>query len=239
MKKLLTVLLIGTSLFSFAQSFQLTNPKGTPYTNGETLFATITEDNLDYLNEYVTEILVKNITDNAIEVSILRTNLDLVDGMGAYVCFGVCAADSIFLLSSIIGEDAEHFTLHLKPNGNFGESKFQLDFMAPDDTITLFVNITMESLKVKEQNNEKLSLNASPNPVQAGSKLNIAYTIPTKNNVHKLVIRNFLGAEVMNMPLNPNENSIVVNTTYLVSGIYFYAIESNNQISIAKKLVIK
>jgi hypothetical protein len=240
MKKLLTLLFIGISLFSYAQSLQLTDPKGTPYTDGQTLSATITEDNLDPLGEFVTEIMIHNLSDATLDVETFRTNITLVEGMSAYVCFGVCANDSAFSMNyPIDAGDETEYALHIEPKGKFGESKFQLDFMIPGEKITLYVIIDMQSLGVKEQKNEKISLSAYPNPVNAGSIINITFTLADKSNAHKLIIRNLLGVEVMSMPLNPYENSISVNIAPLVSGVYFYAIENTNQIIVTKKLIVK
>ena len=237
MKKLLIPIFIGISLLSYAQSFQLTDPKGNPYTNGQTIIsATITEEDLDMFNEFVTEIVVENLTGTELDVQTLRTNIDFVNGMNAYVCFGTCCDSTIYSIPCTV-EESEHFSLHLKPNGKFGFCKFKLDFTAAGQSMTLYVEIEVKSLSVKE--NTTVLLSAYPNPVSANSTVNISYTLADKNSNQNLVIRNIMGAVVMNMPLNPYNNVVSIETSILKSGVYFYTIENNNQISAAKKLIVK
>jgi hypothetical protein len=90
--------------------------------------------------------------------------------------------------------------------------------------------------RVKENISTNLFLSASPNPVPANAIVNVSYSIFDNNN---LIISNFLGAEVLNMPLNPHENKISIDVSTLKQGVYFYAIENKNQILIAKKLIVK
>jgi hypothetical protein len=96
----------------------------------------------------------------------------------------------------------------------------------------------MRRIGVKEQPSP-VSLSAYPNPAPANSTINVSYTLADNSNNHRLVIRNIMGAVVMNMPLAPENNTISINTAELKSGVYFYTLESNNQISVAKKLIVK
>jgi len=247
-KKLLFVLLVSLSFLGYAQNFQLTNEDGIPYYHEQTISKTISENDLTGpFKEYFIEIEIENITESILDVRTIRENLTLADGMMAYVCFGVCDETGEEKMMSWLIEEGEKetFSLHLVTNGNFGLSQFQIDFMNAETTeipgqfMTLYINIDMQPLSVKEQNKDKVSLSAYPNPVASGSNLKLSYTLPAQSNSNKLLIRNILGVEVLCLPLNPNEKTITVNTSSLVPGIYFYAIENNNQISIAKKLIVK
>jgi len=244
MKKLLILLFFSISFLGYAQHFQLTDLRGNPYENGDIISATITENDLIEIGdekEFIVEVIVENLQDFEFEISTKRTNINLIPGMQAYVCFGVCDDTREQLVMDYLISEAGtlDFSLHLVPNGNFGLCQFQIDFMTTDTTITLFIDIDLQSLAVKEQNKEKVSLSAYPNPVQAGSNVNLSYTLAPQSNNVKLVVRNILGAEVMSIPLNPQEKNITVNTASLVQGVYFYAIENNHHILIAKKLIVK
>ncbi|MCL1850693.1 MAG: T9SS type A sorting domain-containing protein [Bacteroidetes bacterium] len=244
MKKLLTLIFVGFVIFGYAQKFQLTNPKGTPYTNGETISSIITENDLTLAGEFITEIKVENLTATELDLKVSRTNLVLVEGMDAYVCFGACFPSDVFEIDYLLLEDAEPLTLHLVAKDTlgtcyFGLSKFKLDFTTEGQSMTLFVEVDMQNLGVKENNNANLSLSAYPNPVSVNATVNISYKIADNGDKNRLVIRNIMGAEVMSMPLNPHETKVSIDVSTLVSGVYFYAIENKNQISIAKKLIIK
>jgi hypothetical protein len=239
-QKILTLLFLGLSLLSYAQQFQLTNSDGVPYLDGQTIATTITEDHLDDIGEFVTHIFVKNLTDDELDVRTLRTNLELAEGMSAYVCYGVCAPDTLFALECTISENSsESYDLHLRVNELLGFCKFQLEFMVPGEMVTLFVEIRVNPIGIKEPHTTSASLSAYPNPAPANSTINVSYTLADKGNHHCLVIRNIMGAAVLSMPLNPYNNTISFDAAELKSGVYFYTIESNNQISVAKKLIVK
>jgi hypothetical protein len=117
-------------------------------------------------------------------------------------------------------------------------SKFKFEFTAEGETVTLHAIIDMCGVGIKEQSNATASLSAFPNPAPANSKINVSYTLADRNG-NRLVVRNILGAVVINIPLNPYENKVSIDASNLKSGVYFYAIENKNQISIARKLIVK
>ena len=245
MKKLITLIFVSIFFLGYAQQIiQLTDIEGNPYSHGDEIRATITTNDLISVGEnleFPVEIMVYNQENYQLDVSTIRTNLSLVSGMQAYVCFGVC--DETFELLEMEYPIEERssllFSLHLIPNGFLGSNRFKIDFEAEGEITTLYIAIDMQHLSVKEQNKDKFSLNAFPNPVASGYKVNISYTLDDINHSNKLVIRNILGAEVMSFLLNPNEKNITVDTSPLVQGVYFYTIENKNHIYIAKKLIVK
>jgi len=242
MKKILNLLLIiGIALTGYAQKFQLTDHEGNLYTDGQIIAVTVTEKDLNTFDEYITEFTVKNLTEEELNMRTLRTNIDIVDGMQAYVCAGIsCYPDDVFEITLFLEpESSESYALHLTPKGNFGMCKFQLDFMLAEEKITIFINIDVQQLGIAELNTTIASLSAFPNPAHATSLVNVSYILADKSDNNRLVIRNIVGGEVINLPLNPYENSTSVNISHLVAGIYFYAIENKNHITIAKKLIVK
>ena len=242
MKKFLTLLLISITFFSYAQQFQLTDPRGTDiYSDGQTISATITAADLNDFGEYVVSVMIQNLSDIELDLKTLRENMALPTGIFAYVCFGICddSGEVLAMDWPIEGGDQASFDLHLKPNNHTGFCKFKIDFVAPEQKMTLYISIEVAHVGVQEQNNAKVSLSAFPNPAPVNSKVNVNYTLADKNSNNRLIIRNIVGAEVISMPLNSNENKISIEISSLVPGIYFYAIENKNQISIAKKLIVK
>jgi len=245
MKKIFILLFLSISLLGYAQKFQLTDSRENPYTNGDVIAVTITEEDL-FFGEYVVHIIVKNLTDIELPMKTLRTNVALVNGTNAYVCtFGNCFSSDLLAIDGTIMGEYESYDLHVLPDASysyFGLSKFKLEFWSEkdeSDKMTLFVEIDMQPLGIKGQNPVSVSLSASPNPAPAHSTINVSYTLTDKNDNNRLVIRNIMGAMVMNIPLDPYENSIFIDAQHLKAGAYFYAIENKNHISIAKKLIVK
>jgi len=241
-KRILVLLFVGLSIVSYAQQFQLVNKEGISYTDGEKISLSITENDLDVLGDFITEIFVKNLTDMELDVRTSRTNLNLVEGMNAYVCFGICddPEGTMLAMNCLISEnDSASYALHLRPNEKLGLCEFQIDFMVPGESMTLFVEINVTPLSIKESGNATVSLAAYPNPASASSTIHVSYTLANKNNTHHLKIRNIMGATVINLPLNPYENSITFDAAALKPGVYFYTIDNNNQTIAAKKLIVK
>ena len=242
MKKILTLLLIvGIALTSYAQKFQLTDPNGTPYTNGQTINIDITHEDLTAFDEYVVKITIKNTSTEDLNMRTIRENIAIAVGMFAYVCFGVCdeTGEMLAMDCPIFEGGQDSFDLHLAPRGKFGLCQFKVDFMVPDESMTLYININVQELGVGVYDKKNASLSAFPNPTVAHSLLNVAYTLADRSHNNRLVVRNIVGGEVMNLPLNPNQNSITIDISSLVAGVYFYAIEDKKQIVIAKKLIVK
>jgi len=234
------LLIIGITLAGYPQKFKLTDTDGNLYTNGHTISVNITEEDLNFIDEFVIDICVNNITNTELNVRTLRTNLALPEGMVAYACFGMCPpADVLDISYDIEGDSSETYSLHLIPLSNIGLCKFQIEFMAAEESITLYMNIHVQPLEINDCSNSNVSLSAFPNPASANSEINISYTLTNKSNNNRLVIRNIMGTEVMTIPLKPNENSMLIDISALVPGIYFYAIENRNRIAIAKKLIVK
>jgi hypothetical protein len=125
-KKIFTLLFIGISLFGYAQSFQITDTLGVPISNGHTFSASISPEELDLAGLYITYLEIKNLTDSELEMKVVRTDIDTVEGMEASLCVGgVCSLP--FVLERIFSVDegsSESFSFDLSPNGNFGFSKF-------------------------------------------------------------------------------------------------------------------
>jgi len=245
MKKLLTLLFVSISFLGYAQKFQLTDSRENPYTDGDVIAATITKEDL-YFGEYVIHIIIKNLTAIELPMKTLRTNVVLVNGTDAFVCtFGNCFAGNAFAIDGTVMGEYESYDLHVLPDASysyFGLSKFKLEFWSEEnesDKVSLFVEIDMQPLGIKGLKPENVSLSVFPNPAPAHSKINVSYTLADNNDNNRLVIRNIMGVMVMNIPLNSYDNNITIDISDLNSGVYFYAIENKNRISIAKKLIVK
>jgi hypothetical protein len=241
MKKVFILLFVGISLLSYAQKFQLTDPNDNLYTNGQTITLGITENDLNIIGEFITVFNVKNLTDNNLNIKTTRTDLVLIDEMTVNLCVGVsCYPDDVFEVTYVVeAVGTEEFSFHLIPNGKFGLCKFKLDFETDGQSMILFLNIDMQHLGIKENNNQISTLSAFPNPVSIDEKINISYSIINNNEKQNLVVRNVLGTTIMTMSLNSDEHNIYIDPATLKSGLYFYAIENKNQIVVAKKLIVK
>jgi hypothetical protein len=245
-KTILFLFFVGISLSGYAQKFQLTNSEGVPFSDGQKIAETITENDLDRDGDFIINIFVENLLDIELNVHTLRTNLALIEGMSAFVCFWTCYEPDEFEIDhEMMERSSEAYQLKIKPDAcycYFGISQIKLEFWTEEnesDKMTLFVDIDMQPLSVKESSNSDPSLSAYPNPAARNSIINVSYTLSDNSHNNYLVIKNVMGAYVIRFPLNPYNTQISFDATGLKSGVYFYAIESNNRLSVAKKLIIK
>lgn len=244
MKKLLTLLFISLCFWGYAQrDFIIADPANTSnqFTDGETLQYTYTFEEIDAM--WGEAKIVFNIIDTSqtpLRIQTLRTDVDIVEGVNPYVCFGSCFDSTVMAIDwNIPAGGGDNYEFHFDPNGKPGKNIFKFEFWTKEnqsDLFTLNVEVTIESVGVKERN-AGVTLSAYPNPASTHANITVSYAVD--NNDNRLVVRNMLGATLMSMPLNPYENTISINAANLTAGIYFYAIENKNQIVAAKKLIIK
>ena len=249
MKKLLTLLLTSLFFFGYAQrDFIIADPTNdlAPFTDGETVRRTITFADLDPWGEHVITFTMINISPASIRPKTLYADVDIVEGVSSLVCFGKCYENGIYFIPpagdefDINSGAGESYDFHFRPNKKTGLNKFKFEFWTKEnksDLFTLHLELMVEPIGVKERNSQNITLSAYPNPAPANSTINVSYSVD--NNDNRLVIRNVLGAKIIDMPLNPYESTIAIDATNLKAGMYFYAIENKNQIMAAKKLIIK
>lgn len=78
---------------------------------------------------------------------------------------------------------------------------------------------------------------AYPNPATHGASLNIP--VNTNSNNSRIIIRNILGQTIMSIDNIPQGNGVYeINTRELQAGIYFYTLESGNNVT-TKKFTIQ
>jgi len=245
MKKLLTLILTSLFFFGYAQrDFVVADPKNdlTPFTDGQTIQYTFTlkEIEANFGQEEI-KFTIINESSKRIEMHTLRTNVEIVEGVNPYVCFGTCFDSTVMAISwPLDAGRGENYEFHFWPNGKTGFNKFKFEFWTKEDKsdlFTLHLEITILPGNSIKERNEQITLSAYPNPASLNSNITVSYSVDNAGN--NLVIRNILGAIVMSMPLNPYENTISIDATNLKAGIYFYAIENKSRIVAAKKLIIK
>ena len=79
--------------------------------------------------------------------------------------------------------------------------------------------------------------NAYPNP--ANSFTSFDYSIPRGIGEASIVVHNLLGSVVKKININDREGKLVVNTSDLIEGMYFYTVIIDNETVVSRKLVIK
>jgi hypothetical protein len=246
MKKLLLLLMIAFVAVSFvnAQSFSLLRD-GDPLP--ETITITSHPDSTHPVDLYVA---VKNISDNILNVRMLRTYVDLIDGAGIEFCFaGQCEApftDTSGLYVSLPAGASTNAKNSLEahyhyPVGTIGTTIVQYTFFDKsnfDDNVTLTVNYVTSPTAIDENIANSISLSdVYPNPTH--NTVNVDYNFDVNIDAASVKIVNLLGAVVKEVEMDQNGNKLSMDVSDLTAGIYFYSVVVNNEIFKTKKLVIR
>ena len=231
MKKLLlaffAVMLGGTS-FVVAQSLQLVAPNTSisgPANTIMTGHATVT-----------------NVSSGIIDVRVERILNDTATGHSSYFCwYGACypatTDASPFTITYFPGDQDTTLEAKLDPRNNPGVSTVKYCFINdanPADSVCVTYNFDARPVSVGEISGSKALSVASPNPADAYTVIN--YNTTSKNT--RLVISNLLGAVVKEIALSDRQNSVVVPTEDLLSGVYVYSLKENGTVIVSKKLVV-
>lgn len=78
--------------------------------------------------------------------------------------------------------------------------------------------------------------NPSPNPAYGSVSFN--YSMNTASEKGKIVIHDMLGKTVKTVDLTEKEGSVKINTSDLISGVYFYSYSIDNKTLATKKIII-
>lgn len=252
MKKILTsFLLFATTVLSFAQSIHILHDNKD--VTGKTITIPIYKD-----HDFSTDLSLQNITSAKIDYQVNRTILNppLDPCSSILFCSGTQCyppseeitwtpkdAGSFIYANTIIPSDpgtygilAHYIVCETACNDLKVLYRVYRTTAGTKDTAYLTINYSC-SVGITEENLSlgKLS-DAYPNPATADFSL--AYAVPALSK-STLEVYNIVGKKVIEIPLQKNEGSITVNTSFLAPGVYFYSLVVNNQRAQTKRLIIR
>ncbi len=159
-----------------------------------------------------------------------------------YFCWGTnCYQPTIFVSSDAVtlapNDTAASFIGYLHPSGVSAVSQVTYNFFnVADESDSVSATFIYDfTIGVDELSNKVSVSNAYPNP--ANNLTRISYDLISSRNA-KLVFYNLLGSIVYETPLTDNKGTLIVNTSGLKSGIYYYSIVTDGKNIASKKLVI-
>ncbi len=109
---------------------------------------------------------------------------------------------------------------------------------APDTKDTAFVTIKYTCTNGIEKHLKDAGSisNAYPNPANHNFSVNYQLNGNTKG---ELIINDLLGKEIQRIAVNEKEGNVVVNTSQLTAGIYFYSLQVDGSKITTKKVIIE
>ena len=234
MKKI-TFLFIFAVLSSFgagAQSFNSSDPSIHMWGDTVTL---------------VSHLTIFNTSASSKTVHVVRSNNNLASGHSSYFCWGTnCYTPPTDFSSTpqiIAAGGSDHsFLGYLNPRDSMGPhlgtSIVQYcfyDASNPGDSVCVDMTYIFTPVGIGEISSKTYLSNPYPNPADALTS--ISYNVSDSKNA-RMIIYNMLGSAVKEIKLAEKQSTILIATSDLKQGVYFYSIVTDGKQLASKKLVI-
>ncbi|HNS11941.1 MAG TPA: T9SS type A sorting domain-containing protein [Bacteroidia bacterium] len=226
---ILTILSLGFGLTLSAQSSMTKHDaSGIVYGNDTTL---------QHAN-----VKIVNTGSSTIDIKVSMDNFSANPNHVSYFCWGIiCYPPTTFVSTDPVtlspGDTNTSFIGYLHPSGVAAVSQVTYNFFnIADESDSVSATFIYDfTTGVDELKNKVNISDAYPNP--ANNLTRISYDLSTSGN-SRLVFYNLLGSIVYETPLTDNKGTLIVNTSGMKSGIYYYSIVTAGKNISSKKLVI-
>ncbi len=243
MKNLILILVFSMiSLFSNGQ-IVLTDDSENNISN-DTLWV-YGQPNEDYIRANV---FFSNESNQTAYVFVRKDEIEIQEGSSVAFCwndfcFSPAVTDVEEPLTLQPGESSSEtdFYSEIYPEGANGESIVQFEFYSDRDdfepVVATIIYVVSSSTQVSEINSARWSI-SEPYPNPARDFTRIDYQIPASTYDARLVIRNLVGKQILDLPLSSDKNQIRVPTNQLSNGIYICSLYYGDRIYDSKRLII-
>ncbi len=242
MKKiLLSMAVILAALSINAQSLTLT---WDGVALGDTVVITPEDESV---TEIVFHAIVNNVSDNNINVGVIRSRIELIGDAEDYFCWGACyppfldTAGTTILINAGAQSGDEDFSGHYTINGVVGVSMIKYTFYnvaneAENIDVYVKFNTAPDAIDEHILSNIQVS-DAYPNP--AKNFVDIDYQMPNEVETASIRIMNILGSVVKEQQISNLAGRLRINVSDINSGVYFYSVVINDEIIRTEKLIVK
>ena len=234
-KAFFTLALLAVTTLLSAQTLQFEHD-GHVYENGETIISPFNE----LYGEYVTELNIRNLSNNDMNVIVEQDILQSADGIMMQLCWGLCMVGNEHVVSNPVSVPAQTLStdivaLHCSfMEGETGVVKaiyHAYDESDPDSKISLIV------LYGQTANVDETPFNlgqAYPNPATT----QVQFDLQCNSNVD-VTVYNLLGQEVKSQFVSEHQNRVKIDVDDLQPGIYFCRFSVNGNIVKTEKFIVK
>jgi hypothetical protein len=186
---------------------------------------------------------IHNISSASLDILVYRTVVDTAPGHTTNFCWGIsCYGDTTNLATDPVtiapGDSNHSFHAYINPHGFFGLSHICYDFFDmnnPGDSVSvcfdydISVGIQTHGVSVSSPLSQ-----ASPNPSYGITNINFM----AADNKSRIVIYNLLGVVVKEIALSSKQGALILSTSDLNKGVYYYSLVSGDKTLATKKLVV-
>lgn len=240
MKKILVLILgILSFTYAFTQSLQIIY-NSNPLTNNATINVTGTPT-----EQFAFHLDVKNISNVVKEVKFKKIEKFLVQDSENSFCFaGQCFDPTVYVSPTFVTIQPNAIDTTCIPeynaNGRSGTSQIVYVFFDKNnvsDSVSVTVNYTTSTGIEGPDNFKSNIIKAFPNPSEY--LVTFSYNIKSKNVSSEIILNNIIGERIETFKLDNQCNEIKVNISHLPSGVYFYSLKIDGNITETHKLVKK
>jgi len=225
-----SIVLLNLALALGVNAQSLTTHGGTFYVAG------------DRFTAQQSHIQIINTGASPLSVNVMRDDVNLASGHSAYFCWGVtCYPPTTYVspTSATIaaGDTNVSFVGYLDPQGHSGVSVIAYSFYDQNNAADS-VNVTYTydiTTGINELSSKATVSSAYPNP--ADGLTSISYYLPSVKDA-RLVFYNMLGSAVKEIKLTEKQSTLIITTSDLKSGVYFYSLIADGKSVSSKKLVV-
>jgi len=222
-----------------SKNLTLSREDGEELHDGQEIIVHLTPD----AGEIEEKIFVTNTSENIMLVQSKKVEVEVVPETINTFCWGQCFGPDVYESRDAVTVEGNYtnendFSSHYNPNGQPGTSIITYTFyddFNEQDSVSVTFKYTTETDGIEDINYVE-HINAYPVP--ANDHLYIDFKIKNCKNI-SVRLTNILGEEIQHFQTNNNNNKILLNTSNINNGLYFYTIYSNNQPLITKKIIVK
>lgn len=185
---------------------------------------------------------IVNTGSDTLHVKVMRDDAALLGGHSAYYCWGItCYPPATMLSPTPIqinpGDTNTSFICYLDPQGIAGVSVVTYNFFdMADANDVVSIDFTFDiAIGINELSNKATVSGAYPNP--ANGLTSISYNLNSTKDA-RLVISNMLGLAIKEIKLSDKQSTLIIPTSDLKSGVYFYSLVVDGKSMASKKLVV-
>ncbi len=257
MKKTLLLLLMAcTFSFANAQLIQLTDTAGNDL-SGDTLVFWNALDTTTFQSDYYygNTVLVTNTSpSDTMLIDLIRTEMEIIPGTGDYYCWGsLCfgeqtagvlpvwkAGDPVKTAPGATAGGIGFSVYFAHKNNKVGSAKYKYEFVDDNNALNknaFYIRFSISYLTSVDEKALNSSFSIFPNPAEENTTVKFDGSLLKGNS--QVRIYNLLGEEVLTQTLRAGQESILVSTSELSSGIYFVNLVNNGKMLASKKLTVK
>ncbi len=190
----------------------------------------------------VSHVRIINTGSVTLMVQVSRDLVSLTTGHQEQFCWGITCYSpgtptSTHAETILPGDTNSTFIGYLYPHGHNGTSIVNylfFDVADPSDTVSVMFTYDFPT-GIRELSGKATITNASPNP--ADGLTSLSYNLNSAKDA-RLVIYNVLGTAVKEIKLTDKSSTLIITTSDLKSGVYFYSLIADGKSVASKKLIV-